>query len=133
MSIVMDMITAKNKEKMAQKKAEQEGKAALPKEEKSNAQLQRPKAMVSAIQPVRKGENDVLFKSIRPNFAFFLSGSRVQFKQGFYCTDDPDVIKYIKDNYVGSFVQILEEGNPLTKKQEEEKKEVSAILPNGEE
>ncbi len=122
MSTVMDMITAKNKEKMEQKKSEQ----AQSKETNGNPQLQRPKPMVSAMQPVRASDKEVLFRSNRPNFAFFLNGSRVQFKQGFYCTDDSVIIKYIKDNYVGSFVYLLEQG--ALKEQE-----APAIPPNGEE
>lgn len=131
MSTVMDMITQKNKEKMAQKKAEQEGKAALPKEE-VGGQMQRLKQTVSAVQPVRTSDKQVLFKSRRPNFAFFLDGSRTQFKQGFLCTEDEVIIKYIKANYVGSFVEILEQGH-IGKNPVKESNPVPAILPNGEE
>lgn len=117
MSTVMDMITQKNKEKMAQKKEEAAERISPP--EEGNAPMQRPKPMVSVVQPVRTSPAEVIFRSVRPNFAFFMNGSRVQFKNSFLCTDDEDIILYIKKTYVGSFVKVIAEG-PLVQEEDKE-------------
>lgn len=106
---VMDMITAQNKAKM---NAAKNTLSKVPDAEKpvSDGQLRRPKPVVSVMQPVRTSPDEVLFKSIRPNFAFFLAGNRVQFKNGFLATADADIIKHVKDNFVGTFVSVLESG-----------------------
>ena len=103
------MITEQNKTKMEQAKATlntpvKENKPA------SDPSLQRPKPQVSVVQPVRANENEVIFRSLRPNFAFFMHSDRIQFKNGFLLTDDEETIKYVKDNFLGSFVAIVESG-----------------------
>lgn len=118
MSSVMDMITQKNKEKMAQKKEEAAERISPP--EEGNAPMQRPKPMVSVVQPIRTSPAEVIFRSVRPNFAFFMNTARIQFKNGFLLTDDADTITYIKKTYVGSFVKVIEDG-PLAQEKEKGK------------
>jgi hypothetical protein len=124
MSNIMDMITQQNKAKLEEKKQEQRADSNEQAETVKMSKKDTP--VVSVMQPVRTNSDQVLFRSVRPNFAFFYqNGERVQFKSGFLCTEDTEVIDYIKDNYLGTFISIVEQG--------EIQHIVPAVLPNGEE
>lgn len=114
---IMDMITAKNnadmQEKVTGKKEETVAKAARP---------VRP-SVNPVIVPKKQNEDDVIYRSSRLALAFIYAiGMRAQFQHGFLVTNDPAVIKYIKENFLASgMVTVFEE--PTVEVKQEDPKE----------
>ena len=121
MSSIMDMISAKNNENMAEKvtgkREEQQVKAARP---------IRP-SVNPIVVPKKKNKDDVIYRSSRLALAFiYATGQRAQFQHGFLVTNDSLIIKYIKDNFLASgMVTIFEESFAKETKQPEDKQETS--------
>jgi hypothetical protein len=62
------------------------------------------------VKPERTNSAQVVFKSRRPSFGFMYKEVRYSFSFGHYMTDDTNVIKHIKDNFVPNLVVVVEEG-----------------------
>lgn len=83
---------------------------------------QKPVApRIPITQPRRNNAQQVVFKSGRVTFNFHMpDNSRVSFRHGYLCTDDPAIIKYIKEQYVPHYVSVVEEG-PFAQAQQAKK------------
>lgn len=112
---IKEIIEKQNAERMAAARAAQDSQ---DNEENSQAPAPVAQRAVPPIVPKRTKAEEVIFKSVRANLGFFYyPGLRAQFMHGYLITDDPEIISYVKNQFVeAAMVSIVEDG-PLKEEQ----------------